>query len=74
MTFHWWLVFLNKRIPPNVHGHFELFFTGDEKITLVEGLAVMNVHENHSFTSRQAGSFLRRAARYGGGWCVGVAG
>jgi hypothetical protein len=38
MTFHWWLVFLNKRIPPNVHGHFELFFTGDEKITLVEGL------------------------------------
>ena len=38
MTFRGWLVFLNKPIPPNVHGHFELFFAVGEKITLVERL------------------------------------
>jgi hypothetical protein len=29
---------LNKRISPNVHGHFELFLGSYLKITLVEGL------------------------------------
>jgi hypothetical protein len=32
------LLFLNKRISPNVDGHFELFLEGNQKITLVEGL------------------------------------
>jgi hypothetical protein len=38
MTFRWGLSLLNKRIPPNIQGHFELFRFSKKEITLVEGL------------------------------------
>jgi len=40
MTFVGWFVVFNKRIPPNVYRHFELFYRSNEKITLLGGLDV----------------------------------
>jgi hypothetical protein len=44
MAFCWLLLFLNKRIPTNIYGHFELFLFPSQKITLVEGLDQKQAH------------------------------
>jgi len=59
MTFRGCLLFLNKRISPNVHGHFELFLGSNQKITLVGGL---DNGRNRTQTPKQTPMAGRNAA------------